>query len=300
VTFLSGPIWLESACDAFRISKVRTQENNLVETLPQPGSSETRLTITKSWVTVKTVTTEPILSVTSLFRLSLAQTPEDLMECQRLRYLVFNLELGEGLSSSERSGLDIDPFDPFCDHLMVRDAESRRLVGTYRMQMGVAAKQNLGYYGNELFDFSPFEPVRKQVLELGRACVHEDFRNMMVLHALWKGIAAYASRVDARYLLGCNSISSQNENYGIALYQSLKDKYLVEPAFRTLPQPGCLCHSTGHPVEVGRSPRLFRAYLDVSARLCGSPAIDREFKTSDFLSLVDLGRLPDRVRVRFF
>ena len=134
----------------------------------------------------------------------------------------------------------------------------------------------------------------------GRACVHEDFRNIMVLHALWKGIAVYATRVEARYLLGCSSISSQDENYGIALYNSLKEKYLVEPALRTEPQPGCACIGSGEGIQASRPPRLFRAYLEISGRICGTPAIDREFKTIDFLTLVDLAGLPDRVRSRFF
>lgn len=249
---------------------------------------------------MRTVTSEAVLVATSLYRVSLAQTPHDLVECQRLRYLVFNLELREGLSTSERSGLDIDPFDSFCDHLMVRDLETGRLVGTYRLQTGMTAARNMGYYGDQLFDFSVYEPVRREVLELGRACVHEDFRNMMVLHSLWKGIAVYATRAEARYLLGCNSISSQDQNYGMAMFDSLKDNYLAEPALRTLPQPGCRCHATGEPVAVTRPPRLFRAYLDISARVCGPPAIDREFKTIDFLTLVDLAKLPDRVRTRFF
>jgi putative hemolysin len=249
---------------------------------------------------VRTVTSEPVLAATSLYRVRLAQTADDLIECQRLRYLVFNLELREGLSSSDRSGLDIDPFDSFCDHLMVHDLETGRLVGTYRLQTGVTAARNMGYYGDQLFDFSVYDAVRREVLELGRACVHEDFRNMMVLNSLWKGIAVYATKVEARYLLGCNSISSQDENYGMAMFDSLKGKYLSAPAFCTKPQPGCRCHSTGEPVAVTRPPRLFRAYLDISARVCGPPAIDREFKTIDFLTLVDLVKLPDRVRTRFF
>jgi putative hemolysin len=249
---------------------------------------------------VKILTYERVLATTSLFRVSLSQTPDDLVGCQRLRYQVFNLELKEGLSTSERSGLDIDPFDSFCDHLMVHDLESGKLVGTYRLQTGETARRNLGYYGNQIFDFSVFEPVRKEMLELGRACVHVDFRNIMVLHALWKGIAVYATRVEARYLIGCSSISSQDENYGAVMYESLKDKYLVEAALRTQPQPGYECNSRGEPVDVSRPPRLFRAYLDISARVCGPPAIDREFKTIDFLTLVDLARLPDRVRTRFF
>jgi putative hemolysin len=249
---------------------------------------------------VRTVTTDPLLTETSLFRVSLGQSPEDLIECQRLRYNVFNLELGEGLSTSERSGLDIDPFDSFCDHLMVRDLETGKLVGTYRLQTGEVARRNLGYYGNQIFDFSVYEAIRREMLELGRACVHIDFRNIMVLHALWKGIAIYATRHDARYLFGCSSISSQDENFGAAMYEALKEKYLVPPALRTLPQPGYGCQASGAPVETTRPPRLFRAYLEISGRICGPPAIDREFKTIDFLTLVDLAKLPDRVRIRFF
>jgi putative hemolysin len=249
---------------------------------------------------VKTLTVDPVLATTSLFCVSLAQTPQDLANCQRLRYLVFNIELREGLSTSDRGGLDIDPFDPFCDHLMVRELESGKLVGTYRLQTGRVAECNLGYYGNQFFDFSVYEPMRNELLELGRACVHEDYRNMMVLHALWKGIAVYATRTRSRYLMGCNSISSQVEDHGIAMFEQLKDKYLAEPAFQTLPQPGCQCVASGNPVEVSRPPRLFRAYLDISARIAGPPAIDREFKTIDFLTIVDLANLPDRVRTRFF
>jgi putative hemolysin len=249
---------------------------------------------------VRTLTPDPLLAETSLFRVSLAQSPEELVKCQRLRYEVFNLELGEGLSTSDRSGLDIDPFDAFCDHLMVSDLESGKLVGTYRLQTGEVARRNLGYYGNQIFDFSVYEPVRKEFLELGRACVHVDYRNIMVLHALWKGIAVYATRNDMRYLVGCSSISSQDENYGVAMYESLKNKYLVAPHLRTEPQPGHACVANGTPVEAGRPPRLFRAYLEISGRICGPPAIDREFKTIDFLTLVDLANLPDRVLTRFF
>lgn len=249
---------------------------------------------------MKTITVDPVLATTSLFCVGLAQTPQDLIECQRLRYLVFNVELCEGLSTSERGGLDIDPFDSFCDHLMVRELESGKLVGTYRLQTGRVAQENLGYYGNQFFDFSVYEPLRNELLELGRACVHEAHRNMMVLHALWKGIAVYATRVRARYLIGCNSISSQAEDYGLAMYEQLKEKYLVAPELRTVPQPGCQCVASGAPVEASHPPRLFRAYLDISARISGPPAIDREFKTIDFLTIVDLANLPDRVRTRFF
>jgi putative hemolysin len=241
----------------------------------------------------------PITS-SPLFHVSLAQTMDDLTECQRLRYLVFNQEMGEGLDTSNRSGLDHDRFDWVCDHLMVRDITSGKLVGTYRMQTGYRAKGNLGYYSEQLFDFRPFEPIRGETLELGRACVHRDYRNTTALSMLWKGIASYAVLCNARYLVGCSSITSQDEREGMALYYALKEKYLAEPSLRTEPKPECRCHNSETLTEPPRPPRLFRAYLDNSARLCGPPAIDREFKTIDFLTLMDLQDLPDRVRARFF
>jgi putative hemolysin len=240
------------------------------------------------------------LATTSRFRVGMAQSLDDLIQCQRLRYLVFNCELGEGLDSSISTGLDRDHFDFICDHLMVHDTATGKLVGTYRMQSGYRAKGNLGYYGEGLFDFAPFEPLRGEVLELGRACVRLEYRNTSVLHMLWKGIAKYAMSCGARYLIGCSSISSQDENEGIALYETLKEKHIVAPALRTLPKPPHRCTPSGAPIAPPQPPRLFRAYLDISARLCGPPAIDREFKTIDFLTLIDLQHIPDRVRTRFF
>jgi putative hemolysin len=242
---------------------------------------------------------ESLATSTPSFRLSLAQTMDDLTQCQRLRYLVFNCELGEGLTDSHGSGLDRDPFDLICDHLMVHDAASGRLVGTYRMQTGYRAKGNLGYYSEQLFDLSPFESLRGEILELGRACVHQDYRNTTALFMLWKGIASYAALCKARYLMGCSSITSQDESEGMALYRELRGKHLAEPSLQTQPRPGFQCRET-RLAAAPPPPRLFRAYLDVSARLCGPPAIDREFRTIDFLTLVDLQAIPQRVRTRFF
>jgi putative hemolysin len=95
-------------------------------------------------------------------------------------------------------------------------------------------------------------------------------------------------------------VTSQDENEGMALYEELRGKYLIEPALRTNPKPEFQCRTSNATTPVPATPRLFRAYLQISARLCGPPAIDREFKTIDFLTLIDLQRLPDRVRTRLF
>jgi putative hemolysin len=243
----------------------------------------------------------PITSSPS-FSVSLAQNVADLTECQRLRFQVFNRELGEGLASSERTGLDRDQFDWVCDHLMVRDLSSGVLVGTYRMQTGYRAQGNLGYYSEQLFDFGPFEPIRGELLELGRACVHSDYRNTTALAMLWKGIASYAALCNARYMIGCSSITSQDESEGAALFEALREKYLAPADLRTQPKPTHRCDvRDDFPHRLApEPPRLFRAYLEISARLCGPPAIDREFGTIDFLTLLDLQAIPPRLRNRFF
>ncbi|MBV9885243.1 MAG: GNAT family N-acetyltransferase, partial [Acidobacteria bacterium] len=216
----------------------------------------------------------PITSSPS-FSVSLAQNVADLTECQRLRFQVFNRELGEGLESSERTGLDRDQFDWVCDHLMVRDLSTGVLVGTYRMQTGYRAQGNLGYYSEQLFDFAPFEPIRGELLELGRACVHSDYRSTTALAMLWKGIASYAALCNARYMIGCSSITSQDENEGAALFEELCEKYLAPEGLRTLPKPPYRCEpgDSASRRSAPEPPRLFRAYLDISARLCGPPAI---------------------------
>jgi putative hemolysin len=239
------------------------------------------------------------LAATHQFRAGMAQTLQDLIDCQRLRYLVFNCELGEGLASSALIGLDRDRYDFICDHLMVRDTNSGKLVGTYRMQSGFRAKGNLGYYSEQFFDFTPFEGIREEVLELGRACVHAEYRNTAVLHMLWKGVVRYALSCRARYLLGCSSVTTQDENAGMALYEELRGKHLIGSALRTNPKPEFQCRTSNATTPVPATPRLFRAYLEISARLCGPPAIDREFKTIDFLTLIDLKNIPDRFRKRF-
>ncbi len=118
----------------------------------------------------------------------------DVRAAQALRFEVFNMELDEGLVQSYDTGLDVDPFDAVCDHLIVEDTLHGSVIGTYRLQTGRRAAEALGYYSEREFDFGPFEARRAQILELGRACIHREHRSFAVLNLLWKGIAGYAQR----------------------------------------------------------------------------------------------------------
>ena len=111
------------------------------------------------------------------YQMRLAQSAADVRKAQQLRFEVFNLELGEGLAASHALERDVDAFDEVCDHLIVEESASGEVVGTYRLQTGLVAKANIGYYSQREFDFSVYEPLRAEMIELGRACVHKAHRN---------------------------------------------------------------------------------------------------------------------------
>jgi putative hemolysin len=216
----------------------------------------------------------------------------------RLRFLIFNLEMNEGLESAYMDGYDKDHYDDVCDHLIVEDRTTGRIVGTYRLQMGEVAGQYFGYYSEQEFCFAPYEAMRGQIVELGRACIHRDHRSPEVLHLLWRGIARYALVNGGRYMMGCCSLTSQDEQMGRAVYESLRN-CMVEPELRTVPTTAYAMSRAKGKVEEARAPKLLRAYLTIGAKICSEPAIDRDFKTIDFLTLLDLQTLHPRVAARF-
>jgi putative hemolysin len=228
----------------------------------------------------------------------LAETESDRLAAYRLRFLVFNLEMNEGLESSFGDGYDRDRYDDVCDHLLVEERATGAIVGTYRLQMGDVAERNFGYYSEQEFCFKPYEAMRHQIVELGRACIHRDHRSPEVLNLLWRGIAKYALAKGGRYMMGCCSLNSVDPQMGRAVYASLQD-FLVEPHLLTLPTPAFMMPGSLGEAGVERAPKLLRAYLAIGARICGEPAIDREFRTIDFLTLLDLQTLHPRVAARF-
>lgn len=244
-------------------------------------------------------------SPTSAYIVRIGTSDADIAQAQRLRYRVFNVELGEGLAESESTGKDADPFDAVCDHLLIEHTVSGEIIGTYRLQTGKGAEANIGYYSEQEFDFSPFEPIRGETIELGRACIAKEHRNMVVLGLLWKGIAQYAKLCQARYLIGCSSITSTDPLVGQAAYLKLT-RYLAPQEFltRATEKFDCSVRGAEEPeiISLSRSvdiPRLMRAYLTLGAKICGEPALDREFKTIDFLTLLDLRSLGPRAMAKF-
>ncbi|HWD18082.1 MAG TPA: GNAT family N-acyltransferase [Verrucomicrobiae bacterium] len=230
----------------------------------------------------------------------LARSMAEIQRAQELRFEVFNLELKEGLAESYATGRDEDVFDSVCDHLVVEHAPTGRIVGTYRLQTGENAARHRGYYCEQEFEFGVLEPLRPHAVELGRACVAREHRNLVVLGLLWRGIADYARQRGARYLFGCSSLTSQCPAEGASAYASLCRRHLVEPEWRTRPTPAFDCPLQDLTEDPAQLPKLLQAYLALGAKICGPPALDRRFKTIDFLTLLDLATLPPVARRRFF
>ncbi len=230
---------------------------------------------------------------------SFSRSPAELEEVLRLRYQVFNLEMGEGLDSSHATGMDLDPYDAQCHHLIIRDTRDGSLVGTYRMQTLRMAQSGRGFYSKDEFDLEGFpEEMLAESLELGRACIADAHRSGRVLFLLWRGLFAYLRHNQLRYMFGCCSLTSQDPSEGWALYRRLERAGNLGGPTRIQARPEYACAPTDiseeHIVGV-EVPRLMSLYIDYGACMCSHPAIDRAFKTIDFLALFDMRTLPPKL-----
>ena len=230
----------------------------------------------------------------SKLTLSLASTPEEVREVQRLRYKVFIETMG--LSALENSeGLDKDEFDDYCDHLIVRDTKTLKIVGTYRV-LGPHSARKIGrYYSEAEFDLSRFAHIRDKIAEAGRAFIHTDYRSGAVIMLLWAGLAAFMRREQCNYLVGCASISladgGMNAN---AIFNNLKPEDFAPIDYRVTPLlPFPL--SGDDDASFNQSvPPLLKGYLRAGAWVCGEPAWDPDFHCADLFLLLPLENLDGR------
>jgi putative hemolysin len=242
--------------------------------------------------------------VESHYAARFARTPEEIDAALALRFEVFNLELGEGLASSFLTGRDEDGYDAVCDHLMVVERATDRVVGTYRLMRSETALSSRGFYSTGEFDLSALpNAVLADGVELGRACVAREHRNTRVLYLLWKGIAAYMTHAEKRYLFGCCSLTSGDPRDGESAARRLEAGGHAHHDLRAPARPGFECVADDERADLGRParlPRLFDTYLRFGAKVCSPPAIDRAFGTIDFLVVFDAAEMDGRTRRMFF
>ncbi len=228
-----------------------------------------------------------------------ARTTDDLDRILRLRYEIFNLELGEGLDGSHVTGRDEDELDARLHHLMIVTRPGE-VVGTYRMQTAEMAGSHGGFYSEQEFDLSALPPaVVAESVEIGRACVSKAHRTGRVLHLLWRGLAAYLTWSRKRRLFGCCSVTSQDPAVGRAVHRELGRRDAEHPSLRVTPRPGFECPEAD-PALPGHIPALFQSYLNLGARVCGPPAIDRQFKTIDWFVTLAVHEIDPTIYRTFF
>ena len=227
----------------------------------------------------------------------MARNPSEIAEAQRLRYKVFGEEMGAQLSGT--GGLDIDGFDEYCEHLLVRESVSNQVIGTYRILSPHKAKQAGGYYSAGEFDLSRLSHLFNSTVEVGRACVHQNFRNGGTITMLWSGLAKYMQTHNYEYMIGCGSVPMHDGGHmATSLYHKLKDDYLAPAQYRVYPRNPLPIHALNKDMQVA-CPTLIKGYLRLGAYICGEPAWDAYFNTADMLVMLPLSKINSRYATHF-
>jgi putative hemolysin len=234
----------------------------------------------------------------STLAITLAKSAFEVREAQRLRYRIFAEECGVQLPTRSL-GIDEDEFDFYCDHLIVRDTARDEVVGTYRILTSWKAKEAGRFYSETEFDLTKLKPLVPRIVEVGRSCIHPDYRQGSVITLLWAGLAQYMMRGGYEYLMGCASISlADGGSLATETYLSLRDTCMSPGYWRVVPHRPYLidaCHLSGKPIL----PPLVKGYVRLGAYICGEPGWDEQFNTADLLMLLPLSRMNPRYARHF-
>lgn len=222
---------------------------------------------------------------------SVARTPLTVEDAQRLRYKVFAEELGARLGGS--AGLDIDEYDALCDHIIVRDEDTLRVVGTYRVLPPHRARTLGRLYSDAEFDLSRLDHLRPQMIEVGRSCVHRDYRSGPAIMLLWAALARYMVEHRFRYMIGCASVPLADGGGAAAWLRDEVASQLTPIEYRAYPRLPFPHQRIERPAHA-QMPPLIKGYLRIGARVCGEPAWDPDFNTADFLVLLEMDRINTR------
>lgn len=230
---------------------------------------------------------------------ALAANLHEVREAQRLRYRVFAEEMGAHVPGREQ-GIDCDIYDAYCQHLLVRDTESNEVVGTYRILTGAQARRIGGFYSDEEFDLTRLNPLRDATVEVGRSCVHPDYRNGATIAFLWSGVCAYVLRHNYQYLMGCASIGMADGGRSAAsIYRRLAETHLSPAEYRVFPRSGLTLEGLDSDTGKAPLPPLIKGYMRLGSYVCGAPAWDPKFNTADLLILLPLARFNPRYARHF-
>lgn len=249
--------------------------------------------------TARLLELEPLNSSNGRYEVSLATSKQEVMASQALRYQVFAEEMGAQLHS-DIAGLDQDEFDPWCMHLLVREVDTNRLVGSTRVLDSDAAKRFGRFYSESEFALDTIKCLPGKKLEVGRTCVHQDFRSGAVIGVLWQGLTELMFREEYQWLFGCASIGWEDGGANIhAVMDRFRRKYMSHEDRRVMPRTAVPGAVDSDNLTALRIPPLLKAYVSLGARICGEPCWDEDFNVADVLVLLEANKLSERY-VRHF
>ncbi len=229
---------------------------------------------------------------------SLAHSEAEVLEAQRLRYKVFAEEMGANLPSA-KEGIDRDIFDKYCEHLLVRESGENKVIGTYRILPPDQAKKIGGYYAQTEFDLTRLQHLGGCMVEVGRSCVHWDYRDGATITRLWSGLARYMQQHRHEYLIGCASISMGDGGHVAAsIYRKLHRIYAAPTEYSVFPRCPLPLHALNQTLDAPVPP-LLKGYLRLGGYICGEPAWDPDFNTADLFILLPMSRMSGRYAKHF-
>ncbi len=231
-----------------------------------------------------------------------ARHQDEVRQAQRLRFDVFAREMGACLDTP-LAGHDIDMFDDYCEHLLVRDIDTGAVVGTYRVLPPAQASRVGSTYSDTEFDLRNLDALRPRMVELGRSCVHADYRQGGVILALWSALAEFMTRNRLDTMIGCASIPMLHNgvvtgDVAASIWHQVKASHLAEPQLRVTPRLPLPIDELDGSLQV-EAPALIKGYLRLGAKVLGAPAWDPDFNSADLPMLMRIADLPLRYRKHF-
>ena len=237
------------------------------------------------------------------FRTRHAESDEDVRACQRLRYLTFRA--GRGLAA-EADGLDVDAFDPLCRHVMVEDAEGGRLVCCFRLMPLESGAEIDRSYSAQWYDLSNLHDFSGRMVELGRFCIHPDYRDPTILRLAWSEMSRFVDENGIELLFGCSSFHGVDAHDYEDAFALLKERHLAPPRWlpavkapRVFPFGRLLrLKKPDLKKAMTRMPPLLRTYLVMGGWVSDHAVVDEDLNTLHVFTGVEVGRVPEgRARV---
>ena len=246
------------------------------------------------------------------FEVKIAQNENEIKQAMRLRYEIFTQEIDTGLRQAGSGQLDTDEYDKFCDHLIVIDKTNNKIVGTYRLLLGDRLNKKMGFYAEKFFNIDNIKKLSNdgQMLELGRSCIHRDYRDRLIINLLWSGISKYIKDHNVRFVFGSVTLGRVGTTSAVEVsrvFKLIKKKFYASPDYRVYPKPNNSFKGIDENLKIKdyqdiwrTLPPLVKGYLRAGVEVCSPPAVNPDFGSILVFILLDIKKMSASYKRHFF